>query len=64
VTARDPAALAAAAAECHANLLVVDPASFPAAALGRIATELANRPAGEVPGPLAARPADCGCKGH
>ena len=64
VTARDPAALATAAAECHANLLVVDPASFPAAALGRIAAELANRPSGEVPAPLAARPADCGCKGH
>jgi hypothetical protein len=64
VTARDPAALAAAAAECSANLLVVDPVSFPAAALSRLATELAARPAGEVPAPLAARPAGCGCKGH
>jgi hypothetical protein len=64
VTARDPAALAAAAAECSANLLVVDPASFPAAALSRLAAELAGRPAGDVPAPLAARPIGCGCKGH
>ena len=64
VTARDPAALAAAAAECSANLLVVDPATFPAAALSRMATELATRPATEIPAPLAARPAGCGCKGH
>ena len=64
VTARDPAALAAAAAECAANLLVVDPASFPAAALSRMAGELASRPATEIPAPLAARPAGCGCTGH
>jgi hypothetical protein len=64
VTARDPAALAAAAAESAANLLVVDPASFPVAALSRMAAELASRPAGEVPAPLAARAAGCGCKGH
>jgi hypothetical protein len=64
VTARDPATLTAAAAECAANLLVVDPASFPAAALLRLAGELAARPAGTVPAPLAARPAGCGCQGH
>lgn len=64
VTARDPAALAAAAAECGANLLVVDPASFPATALSRMAGELAARPATEIPALLAARPAGCGCKGH
>jgi hypothetical protein len=64
VTARDPAALAAAAAECNANLLVVDPASFPTAALLRLVADLATRPAGETPAPLAARPAGCGCKGH
>ncbi len=64
VTARDPAALAAAAADCSANLLVVDPSTFPAAALLRLATELAARPAGEIPAPLAARPAGCGCTGH
>jgi hypothetical protein len=64
VTARDPAALAMAAAECAANLLVVDPVHFPAAALSRMAAELAARPATEVPATLASRPADCGCKGH
>jgi pyruvate/2-oxoglutarate dehydrogenase complex dihydrolipoamide acyltransferase (E2) component len=64
VTARDPAMLAAAAAECAANLLVVDPAHFPAAALSRMAVELAARPATELPATLASRPADCGCKGH
>jgi hypothetical protein len=62
VTARDPAGLAAAAAECNANLLVVDPASFPGAAIVRLAGELAARPAGETPALLAARPAGCGCK--
>ena len=64
VTARDPATLAAAAAECNANLLVVDPAVFPAAAIGRLAKDLAVRPAGETPAVLTARPAGCGCKGH
>jgi pyruvate/2-oxoglutarate dehydrogenase complex dihydrolipoamide acyltransferase (E2) component len=64
VTARDPATLAAAANECSANLLVVDPAIFPAAALIRTAGELASRPATQIPAPLAARPAGCGCKGH
>lgn len=64
VSARDPASLAAAATECHANLLVVDPATFPAAVLGRLAVELAARPASGIPAPLAARPAGCGCKGH
>jgi hypothetical protein len=64
VTARDPAALAAAAVECNANLLVVDPASFPTAALLRLSADLAAKPAGDTPAPLAARPAGCGCKGH
>ncbi|MFM7135759.1 MAG: hypothetical protein ACKO1M_01640 [Planctomycetota bacterium] len=64
VTARDPATLAAAAVECTANLLVVDPARFPAGALSRMAADLAARPATEPPAPLATRPAGCGCKGH
>lgn len=64
VTARDPAAAAAAVAECAANLLVLDPAGFPAAALGRLAGELAARPTPEIPAALAARVAGCGCKGH
>jgi hypothetical protein len=64
VTARDVATLTAAAAETGANLLIVDPATFPAAALTRLAVDLAKRPAPEVPAALAARPAGCGCKGH
>lgn len=64
VTARDPATLAALAAECTANLFVVDPAQFPVAALARLAADLATRPAAEIPAPLATRPAGCGCKGH
>jgi hypothetical protein len=64
VTARDPAALAAAAAECNANLLVIDPRMFPAAAAVRLARELASRPAGETPALLTARLSGCGCKGH
>lgn len=64
VTGRDPAALAAAAAECNANLLVLDPMRFPAAAAIRLAKELAARPTGDIPAALATRPAGCGCKGH
>lgn len=64
VTARDPAALVAAAAECSANLLVVDPATFPAAVLSRIAADLAALRTPEIPAALAGRPAGCGCKGH
>ena len=64
MTARDPATLAAMAAECHANLLVVDPGLFPAAALLRLANELAKRPTGETPAVLAAASAGCGCQGH
>jgi hypothetical protein len=64
VTARDPSALAAAITETAANLIIVDPATFPASALVRLAVDLATRPASEVPAALAARPAGCGCKGH
>lgn len=64
VTGREPAGLADAAAECHANLLVLDPARFPAAAAIRLAKDLATRPPGDTPAPLTARPAGCSCKGH
>ncbi len=64
VTARDPAALTAAFAETGANVLVVDPVTFPAAALTRIAIDFATRPVSEIPAALVARPAGCGCKGH
>lgn len=64
VTARDAATLTSAVAETGANLLIVDPATFPAAALTRLAVDLATRPAPEILAALAARPAGCGCKGH
>ncbi len=64
VTARDPGTLAAAASEAAANLLIVDPSTFPAALLLRVATDFATRPAPEIPAALAVRPAGCGCKGH
>lgn len=64
VTARDAATLSAAAAEVAANLIIVDPATFPVAMLERLATDLATRPAPVTPAALAARPAGCGCKGH
>lgn len=64
VTGRDPRALAAAAAECAANLLVLDPAGFAAGALERICTEFARAPAATVPAELAAVPAGCACRGH
>jgi hypothetical protein len=64
VTARDPAALVAAASETAANMLIIDPLTFPAAMLLRVATDLASRVALEIPAALAARPAGCGCKAH
>jgi len=63
VTGRDAAALAAAAADCQANLIVVDPASF-TGALDRLCTDFATRGSGPVPAELAAAPAGCGCKTH
>lgn len=64
VTARDPSTLVAAAADVAANLIIIDPATFPMAALQRMAADFATRAAPEVPAALAARPAGCGCKGH
>lgn len=63
VTARDPSGLAAAAAECQANLLVVDPASFQGG-LERACAEFAGRVAGPLPSELAAAAPGCGCKNH
>lgn len=64
VTARDAASLAAAATDAAANLLVVDPNAFPAAALERLCAEFHRTPSPSVPMELAAAPAGCGCKGH
>ena len=63
VTGRDAATLAAAAADCQANLLVVDPASF-AGGLDRLCAEFATRAPGPLPAELATAPAGCGCKTH
>jgi hypothetical protein len=63
VTGRDAAGLLVAAAECGANLLVVRPSDFAAAALGRLATDFAGRDM-PVPNELAATPAGCGCNTH
>lgn len=61
VTGRDAPGLLAAAAECGANLLVVRPGDFAAAALGRLADDFAGRDM-TVPNELAAATAGCGCK--
>jgi hypothetical protein len=64
VTARDASALLAAAAECAANLLVVDPKAFSAVSLDRVCGEFSRRDLGAAPTELAAAPSSCSCKGH
>jgi len=64
VTARDAATLATAAAECGANLLVVNPKDFSPSGLERICVEFARRDGGTVPTELAAAPKACACQGH
>ena len=54
----------AAAIDAAANLLVVDPAAFPAGALERLCGDFHRGPSTSVPVELAAAPAGCGCKGH
>lgn len=63
VTGRDATQLAAAAADCQANLLIVDPAAFPGG-LERLCGDFAARPAGPLPSELASAAAGCGCKSH
>ena len=63
VTGRDAASLAASAADCQANLLIVDPAAF-AGGLERLGVEFATRPTGAIPSELASAPAGCGCTTH
>jgi len=64
VTARDAASLLAAAAECSANLVVVDPKAFSTVSLDRVCGEFARRDLGPAPAELAAAPTPCACKGH
>ena len=64
VTGRDAAALAAAATETAANLLVVDPAQFTGGSLERICADFHRAASGPPPAELAAAPPGCGCKSH
>lgn len=64
VTARDATSLAAAATDAAANLLVVDPATLPAAVLERLCSDFHRSPSPSVPAELAAAPPGCGCKSH
>jgi hypothetical protein len=64
--AREPSRMLAAAAECSANLLVVDAGSAPAG-IERICAEFAVRDLGAVPAALGSPPpaaTACSCKGH
>lgn len=63
VTGRDAAALVAAAADCAANLLVIDPLAF-TGGLDRACIEFAGRPGGAVPAALAQNAPGCACKTH
>lgn len=64
VTGRDAAAVAAAAADAAANLLVVDPGTFVGSSLERFCAEFHRTPAATIPPELAAAPPGCGCTTH
>jgi len=64
VTARDPATLLAAASECAANLLVINPRELSAFHCERLAQELAKRTWANPPPELTAAPAPCACSSH
>lgn len=63
VTGRDAAALSAAATDCQANLLIVDPKTF-TGSVERLCSDFATRPAAPLPSELASAPSGCGCKSH
>ncbi|MEI7781555.1 MAG: hypothetical protein WCJ18_06470 [Planctomycetota bacterium] len=63
-TARDTAALLAAATECAANLLVVNPQDFSAGSLERIGVEFVRRDLGTPPAELHAAAAPRACQSH
>ena len=63
VTGRDAATLAAHAAACAANLLIIDPATF-SGGLDRLCADFATAPTGPLPAELATAPAGCGCTSH
>jgi len=64
VTARDPATLLAAASECAANLLVINPRELSAFHCERLARELSVAIWGNPPPELSAAPAPCACSSH
>jgi hypothetical protein len=64
VAPRDAAGLLAAAVECSANLLVVDPKAFSAVALDRVCGDFSRRDLNAAPAELAAAPAPCACTTH
>lgn len=64
VTARDAAGLLAAAAECSANLIVIDPRTFSGVSLDRVCGDFARRDLGPAPAELIATPTPCACKTH
>lgn len=64
VTGRDAAAVAAAALDAAANLIVVDPGAFPGGALDRICVDFHRSSSPTVPAELHAAPPGCGCKTH
>jgi hypothetical protein len=64
VTARDPATLLAAASECAANLLVINPRELSAFHCERLARELSRANWGDPPPELSAAPAPCACSSH
>lgn len=61
VTGRDAAAVLAAANDCGANLIVVNPKELSTTSLQRLCVEFASRQLA-VPPELAAAPPGCGCK--
>jgi hypothetical protein len=63
VTGRDAASLSAAAIDCQANLLVIDPAAF-TGSLERLCIDFAARPSAPLPSELTTAPTGCGCKTH
>jgi hypothetical protein len=69
VTARDPASLLAAITETAANIIVVDPKTFPAGSLDRVCTDFAARDLPSPPAELSApaplpSSSSCSCQSH
>ena len=59
VTARDAATLLAAAAQCAANVLIINPQEFASGALERACIEFASRDTGVIPKELSGLPGSC-----